>query len=597
MRGKSRLISKIRFSIIGLSTLTLIIILCASFFTLLPPLQERSISNAQNINSQIMVQTDNLLESIERFGNGITSSADFNNSYKNYILQPKNDRLREILRINLNQIAAQMADVRNIIIETDKGVLLNSITNNDNFDKDLLQSNWYKRLRSINFACGFSGVYRFTEDGQAHYVTAYCKNAYSGSTPVTIIIFFKIDNLVSITNSLSQKNFDYYVWLDSSRHPFYTSADENWTKMIQTKFAQTNFVPQAPYFTGYNGYNFMNTSSFSNWMLVSYVSNHSLTNTFIQYFLTICLLILVLFSFTLMLVTPAVTRITKPISKLAVVMSEVSKGHLDVVSCVETNDEIGELSHIFNQMVADLRQHISKLLEKEDLENRMKYSLLISQIDPHFIYNTMNTINYLAHDGRTDDIISINSALIKILQDRLRVSDIEIFDLLEQEIMIVKQYILIQQCRFDSNFNVDWCVNEELMKTQIPKNVIQPLVENAMLHGLIDAEDGRIRGAIRIVAEHIGEELHISVSDNGRGIEPELLDRLNRGEVDFETDTRGRHIGLKNIRERLLYLYGNRESMCIKSVLGKGTCVSLNLPFQKAPSVDVPPENQHYSNQ
>lgn len=579
MRRKFRLISKIRFSIIGLSSLTLIVILIASYLTLLPPLQERSISNAQNINSQIMVQTDNMLESVQRYGNGITSSSDFNSSYINYISNPDDSRLREILRINLNQIASQMADVRNIIVETSNGLVLNSITNSDPFDQQLLQSAWYKKLRSIGFACGFSGVYRFTENGQVHFVSAYCKNTYSDGVPLTLTIFFKIDNIISVTNSLSQKNFDSYVWLDSSRNPFYDSANSDWIEMIKNKFSQINFVPQAPYFTGYNGYNFMNTSSFSNWMLVSYVSNRSLTNTFIQYFLTICLLMLVLFTVIILLVTPVVTKITKPVGKLAAVMSEVSSGNLNVVSTVNTNDEIGDLSRIFNQMVDDLRLHIQELLEKEELENRMKYSLLISQIDPHFIYNTMNTINYLAYNGRTEDIISINTALIKILQDRLRVSDIQIFDTLEQEKMIVDQYIVIQQCRFESDFAVNWSIGKDLLEIQIPKNIIQPLVENSMLHGLIDEEDGRIHGAIWITAEQIEKDLCLSVTDNGRGIEPELLEKLNKGSA--AGDSPGKHIGLKNIRERLVYLYGNRECMQIESTPGKGTRIKITIPFQQ----------------
>ena len=144
--------------------------------------------------------------------------------------------------------------------------------------------------------------------------------------------------------------------------------------------------------------------------------------------------------------------------------------------------------------------------------------------------------------------------------------------------MIVNQYVVIQQCRFDSDFTVDWCIKDSLMEIQIPKNIIQPLVENAMLHGLIDEEDGRIHGTIRITAEQNGNDLCLSVLDSGRGIEPELLKELNRGFV--AANLPGKHIGLKNIRERLVYLYGNRECMHIDSTLGKGTCVKINIPLK-----------------
>ena len=125
-------------------------------------------------------------------------------------------------------------------------------------------------------------------------------------------------------------------------------------------------------------------------------------------------------------------------------------------------------------------------------------SLLVSQIDPHFIYNTINSINYLARKKRCEDIVKVNSALIAILKDRLRVNDIQITDSVANEMKIVNQYIVIEKFMYDGNLEVEWDIAPELMEEQIPKNMIQPLVENSLFHGLIDEESGEFCGKIII---------------------------------------------------------------------------------------------------
>ena len=219
---------------------------------------------------------------------------------------------------------------------------------------------------------------------------------------------------------------------------------------------------------------------------------------------------------------------------------------------------------------------IALIAEKEHREQQTKFSLLISQIDPHFICNTINSINYLARKGRCDDVITVNTALMTILRDRLRVNDIEITDSIANEIRVVEQYIVIQRFMYGGDLQFCWQVEEMLREEQIPKNMIQPLVENSLFHGLINEESGEINGEIRISIEKTEQGILLRVSDNGAGMDKARLEQVRRA-VKLPEE-RGNKIGLSNIRARLYYLYGSADGMTIQSALGQGTTITILFP-------------------
>ncbi len=209
----------------------------------------------------------------------------------------------------------------------------------------------------------------------------------------------------------------------------------------------------------------------------------------------------------------------------------------------------------------------------------MKYNLMIAQIDSHFIYNTMSIINALARKNKTKDIIAINSALLKILQNNLRVRSTDITDTVEQEIDLVKQYWIIENMRYDNHARLFWDVDPKLYSALIPKNLIQPIVENCLFHGLMNQDTGSIEGEIHIFMEQTPEQFMIRISDNGHGIPEEKLRFLNNpGELTAQISQRGKHIGLSNIRQRLEYIYKGTAKMTIES--DQGTIVTITLPRQ-----------------
>ena len=210
----------------------------------------------------------------------------------------------------------------------------------------------------------------------------------------------------------------------------------------------------------------------------------------------------------------------------------------------------------------------------------MRYGLLISQVDPHFIYNTMNTITYLAQKNRVNDVIVVNKAMIEILKDRLRIEVSEVFDSLKQEINVVKQYLMIQEYRYEGIFKVKYEIEEKCMQCYIAKNMIQPLIENALSHGLLQNKDENgepLGGCICINIFKDQQFIHINITDNGVGMTEEEVAEISRPMKHWE---RGGHIGIRNIRERMKYIYYENAKMEIHSKKDFGTTVSLILPLK-----------------
>ena len=163
----------------------------------------------------------------------------------------------------------------------------------------------------------------------------------------------------------------------------------------------------------------------------------------------------------------------------------------------------------------------------------------------------------MARSKKNDEIILVNTSLMNLLQDRLRISSTEITDTIEHEISIAKEYLNIAQIRMDMEVDIVWNCPDELLTKQIPKNLLQPILENCFKHGLYDLESGMVRGRITISFYEKDRYLCIEIADDGVGFSEEFLDKFyHRIE---SVNTRGRHIGLRNIADRLKFLYPDIE--------------------------------------
>ena len=273
------------------------------------------------------------------------------------------------------------------------------------------------------------------------------------------------------------------------------------------------------------------------------------------------------------------SRLTALSDKMAVVQD----GNYDVKLDDLKNDEIGRLAATFNAMTDKIRENVNQLVEKEQQEKLLQYNLMVSAIDPHFINNTLNTSTRLAELGRTDDVVNVNDALINLLKNNLKMKSSQVFDTVSNEMEALREYIKIQNYLCDNTISLDYDISEDEMALEIPKFLLQPLVENAILHGIllnIDEEGNNIAGKIKISVGKDNGRITIKVTDNGIGMPQETIDRYFSTDKStvFNEKTGGEHIGIINVRTRLAHLYNDDYRFTAESEPGKGTVITIEIP-------------------
>ncbi|MDO4276245.1 MAG: ATP-binding protein [Eubacteriales bacterium] len=262
-------------------------------------------------------------------------------------------------------------------------------------------------------------------------------------------------------------------------------------------------------------------------------------------------------------------------------IDRVNEGNYTPLPADEHHDEIGSLTRNFNRMVENIQFNLDRQISQEKMTQQMQYSLLVSALDPHFIYNTLNTITFLAHMGKTDEITKVNTALIGTLKDRLAIKNCKNYDTIITEKEILTQYMVIQSYLCHNTIDYQFEVDDDDQELLIPKNILQPLVENSIKHGLLPHKDlvthQILDGKIHIEVKRNAKNLLITIADNGIGISSEDIYHYFDRPVREITEKDAEHIGIYNIRKRLSYLLGSQYEILAESK--KGCIISLSLPI------------------
>lgn len=306
------------------------------------------------------------------------------------------------------------------------------------------------------------------------------------------------------------------------------------------------------------------------WMLVS-VSEDEKYNSQLLNLRHITILLLGLLLAGIAALSVLVSRgISSPIRKLVESMERFSKGDFSVYAPAEYKDEIGLLRNSFNRMVSDMEHLVQNIYEEKNLKQQAQIRALQMQINPHFLYNTLDTIQWKAMMHQEEDIAEMTRSLAYLMRFSLREKALVS---LEEELDAVENYIRIQCYRYD-NLKLDINVEEEVLYENIPCHTVLPLVENAVEHGF-SSQKGQKQIVIKGSME--AEKIHLSISDNGRGIPKERLCQILGGTLEKQNE-KHMSIGIRNVNERLRLRYGEEYGIKLISEEGKGTCVELTVP-------------------
>lgn len=265
--------------------------------------------------------------------------------------------------------------------------------------------------------------------------------------------------------------------------------------------------------------------------------------------------------------------ITRPIRKLSEVTDQVAKGDLSVRSDVRTGAEVTMLNDSLNTMIDKINELLEQVKKEQISLRKAEFELLQSQINPHFLYNTLDTIVWLAESGEQKKVVR----MVGSLSDFFRASLNQGKDIvsIREELMHVRSYLEIQQVRYQDIMQYEINIPEELNPYMIPKITIQPLVENALYHGI---KNKRGLGKIIITGVKEKDYFRLIIEDNGIGINKDRLMQIRNEITNNKLDGKGIY-GLYNVNERIRLNFGEEYGVSIESNYGEGTTVSIKLPY------------------
>ncbi|MDA3957288.1 sensor histidine kinase, partial [Oceanispirochaeta sp.] len=270
--------------------------------------------------------------------------------------------------------------------------------------------------------------------------------------------------------------------------------------------------------------------------------------------------------------------ITNPIIKLHDTILTIEKGDLKIRASGEGPDEIGQLAVSFNHMVDRISRLMKKTLVEQKMKSDLEFQILESQINPHFLYNTLDSIKWLAVFQNVENISDMVSSLINLL--KFNMSNKSKLVPLADEIDCIKNYVEIQKFRFGDAFEVIYDIEERTNHLYILKFILQPLVENAIFHALDNID---YPGIIKIKASIRNDIIEISVKDNGKGLQKG--DLINHHINMFDRKKMHNRIGIKNVSERLMLYFGNRAAFSIFNNQSQGVTVSISLPIMQSDDI------------
>ena len=291
----------------------------------------------------------------------------------------------------------------------------------------------------------------------------------------------------------------------------------------------------------------------------------------IRSLVTIAVVMLVLFAFISMLVSKGITR---PLSRLTNTMRRIQAGETQLRAERLGNDEIGELGLTFNQMLDQVETLLVQEYEMQLSLQKAQHDALRAQINPHFLYNTLNAMSGIAQVRGCEEVSRLCESLSHIFRYSLNMTS---FSTVEQELTHLKHYIYVMDIRMHGEVQYRFDVDPDVLPYSIPRLTLQPIVENALQHGVRGVRHEKI---VSVAVKLQEEFLSIAIADNGVGMDAEAFNRRLETSGSAEAE-KGSSIGLINVNTRIRMLYGRHYGIRAESTPGAGTTIRVHLPARK----------------
>jgi len=317
----------------------------------------------------------------------------------------------------------------------------------------------------------------------------------------------------------------------------------------------------------------INTLSDTRWRLATVMNTETVKESRQEILNNIVFIVLASFLFTTLASTLVTKRISNPITELKRLMASIEEKDFYTEVKVEGQVEVIQLAESFNEMIRKIRELMDRVVFEQKAKRKNELLILQNQINPHFLYNALDSIVWLAENGKNDEVIATVIALSKLF--RISLSKGRNFISLEEEISHAENYLKVQHIRYRDRFDYVIDIKNSVKKLQVLKLIVQPLVENAIYHGIGGLEG---RESIFINAYVRKDFLYIEVKNTGYGM---TTDKINEIYENMKNNEKNSGVGMRNIYQRLKIYYGERSDVIIESELDEYTKITLKIPKLK----------------
>ena len=503
----------------------------------------------------------------------------------------KNMRSYEMSSQAFSDTLLSRADISSIMIFGKKKMLLNrSMYTYQKVALDYSKLDWYAKAVAKPQDAIITGPNRhsfFDTDDEVISLSREVQSYENGTFRGVILINLNMNKITEICNSFQEKQENFICIINDKGELVYEQQngkerfafDEKENRQeLNTALGKTK---ESCFRLNYRGEKYLVTRTdmkTTGWTLVSMVPYKSVMAETMAISGVMILAVVITLIVTLLLLNRILTGVVKPLKKLEKYMVQVNPDNMDQRMEIITDDEIGHLSMKFNQMMDRIRNLKEQVIEEQEDKRKYELQALQAQINPHFLYNTLDSIIWMA-ETNDSNIVAMTEALAKLFRISLNKGNEEIS--LERELEHVKNYLIIQSMRYADKFTYEISAEPGVERCRTIKLILQPIVENCIYHGI---KKKRGTGKITIRAYRREQNLIIEVSDDGCGMPEEICRKILSDEIESENIS-GSGIGVKNVNERIQLRFGKKYGLSYSSEEGVGTTVTYVLPYNEGGSI------------
>ena len=503
----------------------------------------------------------------------------------------KNMRSYEMSSQAFSDTLLSRADISSIMIFGKKKMLLNrSMYTYQKVALDYSKLDWYAKAVAKPQDAIITGPNRhsfFDTDDEVISLSREVQSYENGTFRGVILINLNMNKITEICNSFQEKQENFICIINDKGELVYEQQngkerfafDEKENRQeLNTALGKTK---ESCFRLNYRGEKYLVTRTdmkTTGWTLVSMVPYKSVMSETMAISGVMILAVAITLIVTLLLLNRILTGVVKPLKKLEKYMVQVNPDNMDQRMEILTDDEIGHLSMKFNQMMDRIRNLKEQVIEEQEDKRKYELQALQAQINPHFLYNTLDSIIWMA-ETNDSNIVAMTEALAKLFRISLNKGNEEIS--LERELEHVKNYLIIQSMRYADKFTYEISAEPGVERCRTIKLILQPIVENCIYHGI---KKKRGTGKITIRAYRREQNLIIEVSDDGCGMPEEICRKILSDEIESENIS-GSGIGVKNVNERIQLRFGKKYGLSYSSEEGVGTTVTYVLPYNEGGSI------------